>query len=190
MQVAGDTSRDEHRTFRRRMSASIRTVSAIGLLSFAAFVGPAVAGDLKATEPRAISLAVQDRNGRDHGLGEISGRLKLLHFWASWCGSCRTEFPAIDAFQRDMRDRGVTVAAVSLDRYGWSAIDKTIDTLGIREVSLYHDRDRAAAQAVGVVGLPTTLVVDAEGREIARVIGAGAWEDPAFRAKIEAMMGK
>ena len=160
------------------------------LAIFAALVGPAAAGDLKTSEPRAVSIAVQDREGRDHGVGEISGRLKLLHFWASWCGSCRTEFPAIDAFQRDLRDKGVTVAAVSLDRYGWSAIDKTVDTLGIHEVTLFHDRDRAAAQSAGVVGLPTTLVVDAEGREIARVIGAGAWDDPDFRAKIEAMIAK
>lgn len=166
----------------------VRRLAALAI--FAALVGTAAAGDLKTSEPRAISLAVQDRGGRDHGVGEISGRLKLLHFWASWCGSCRTEFPAIDAFQRDLRDKGVTVAAVSLDRYGWSAIDKTVDALGIREVTLYHDRDRAAAQSAGVVGLPTTLVVDEQGREIARIIGAGDWEDPAFRARIEAMIGK
>lgn len=161
-----------------------------GLAVLGALVGPAGAGDLKSVEPRAISLAVQDREGRDHGVGEISGRLKILHFWASWCGSCRTEFPAIDAFQRDLRDKGVTVAAVSLDRYGWTAIDKTVDTLGIHEVTLFHDRDRAAAQAVGVVGLPTTLIVDGEGREIARVIGSGDWDDPTFRTKIEAMIAK
>lgn len=165
-----------------------RRLAALAL--FAALVEPAAAGDLKTVEPHALSIAVQDREGRDYGVDAIPGRLRLLHFWASWCGSCRTEFPAIDAFQRDLRDKGVTVAAVSLDRYGWSAIDKTVDALGIREVTLYHDRDRAAAQSAGVVGLPTTLVVDEQGREIARVIGAGAWEDPAFRARIEAMIAK
>ncbi len=165
-----------------------RLVSALALVS--CLVGPASAGDVVPVEPRQLTIAVQDRDGRDHGITEISGRLTLVHFWASWCGSCRTEFPAIDAFQHDLRDKGVTVAAVSLDRYGWSAIDKTVTGLGIHEVSLYHDRDRAAAQAAGIIGLPTTLVVDGRGREIARITGPGDWDAPDFRAKIEGFVGK
>lgn len=163
-------------------------LSALALIT--SLAGAASAGDVVPVEPRPLAITVQDREGRDHGIGEISGRLTLVHFWASWCGSCRTEFPAIDAFQHDLRDKGVMVAAVSLDRYGWSAIDKTVTGLGIHEVALYHDRDRAAAQAAGIIGLPTTLVVDGLGREVARVTGPGDWAAPDFRAKIEAYAGK
>lgn len=148
---------------------------------------PARAGDLVAVEPRPVAVTVQDRSGRDLSLADVRGELTLLHFWASWCGSCRTEFPAIDALQRDLRDRGVRVVAVSLDRLGWPAIDKTVESLGIRDVGLYHDVDRRTSQALGVAGLPTTVVVDRDGREVARIIGAGAWEDPALRARLEAL---
>ena len=163
---------------------------AAALLALMLLTPPALAGDLVAVAPHAVTLAVQDRDGRDHGVAEISGKLTLVHFWASWCGSCRVEFPAIDALQRDLRGAGVKVAAVSLDRLGWPAIDKTVETLGVREVTLYHDRDREAARAAGVVGLPTTLVLDASGREIARITGAGDWSDPAFRARLEELLVK
>lgn len=164
---------------------------ALALLSALTIATPAGAGELVPVAPsRAVDIAVQDRDGRDHGVPEISGKLTLLHFWASWCGSCRVEFPAIDALQRDLRARGVTVAAVSLDRLGWPAIDKTVDGLGIHEVALYHDRDREAAHKAGVVGLPTTLILDGSGREIARITGAGDWSDPALRAQLQDLMAK
>ena len=167
----------------------MRLAPLAGLLALLA-IGPAVAGDLVAVAPQLVSATVQDRDGRDVAIGRSGGRLTLLHFWASWCGSCRTEFPAIDALQRDLRAEGVEVAAVSLDRLGWPAIDRTVESLGIREVSLFHDRDRAAARAAGVVGLPTTLVIDADGREVARIIGAGDWDDPAFRARLKATVAR
>lgn len=145
------------------------------------------AGDLILGAPRPVDFAVAARDGRAVRAGDFAARLTLVHFWASWCGSCRTEFPALDAFQRDMRDAGIVVAAVSLDRLGWDAIDRTVEKLAIRDVALYHDPDRAASRALGVVGLPTTVLLDAERREIGRITGSGAWEDPAFRARLKGL---
>ena len=151
---------------------------------------PASAADLVESAPKPVTITVQDRDGRDLTPTALGGRLTLVHFWASWCGTCRVEFPAIDALQRDMRGEGVRVAAVSLDRLGWPAIDRTVDALEIREVTLLHDRNREAAQALAVPGLPTTLVLDAQGREVGRIVGAGDWEDESLRAKLRALAGK
>lgn len=164
-----------------------RRLAALLVLA-AALTGPAAAGDVVDVAPRPIDLTVQDRDGADRRLADLGGRLTLVHFWASWCASCRTEFPAIDALQRDYRDRGVRVAAISLDRLGWPVIDKTAADLGIREVTLLHDRDRVTTRAAAVVGLPTTLLVDRSGHEVARVTGAGEWSDPAVRARIDALL--
>ncbi|MCE1237174.1 MAG: TlpA family protein disulfide reductase [Hyphomicrobiales bacterium] len=147
--------------------------------------GVARAGDLILAAPRPVDFAVRNRDGHDVRPNDFAARLTLVHFWASWCGSCRTEFPALDAFQRDLRDAGIAVAAVSLDRLGWDAIDRTVEKLAIREVALYHDPDRAASRALGVVGLPTTVLLDAERREIGRITGSGAWDDPAFRERLK-----
>lgn len=149
--------------------------------------GLARAGDLVATPPQPIDFSVRDRDGHDVGPRDLASRLTLVHFWASWCGSCRVEFPALDAFQRDLAASGVRVAAVSLDRLGWDAVDRTVEKLAIRDLALYLDPNRDAARALGIVGLPTTVVMDAEAREIGRIVGQGAWEDPAFRARLTAL---
>ena len=151
---------------------------------------PAGATDLVETAPKAVAITVQDRDGRDVEPAKLGAKLTLVHFWASWCGTCRVEFPSIDALQRDMRSEGVQVAAVSLDRLGWPAIDRTVGALEIHEVTLLHDRNREAAQALAVPGLPTTVVLDGEGREVARIVGAGDWDDEAVRAQLRTLAGK
>ncbi len=161
------------------------------LLALALLVAsPAVAADLVVSAPKPVTITVQDREGRDLAPTSLGGKLTLVHFWATWCGTCRVEFPAIDALQREMRGDGVQVAAVSLDRLGWPAIDRTIQALEIREVTLLHDRNREAALKLAVPGLPTTVVLDGEGREIGRIVGAGDWQDEALRDKLRELAGK
>ncbi len=159
------------------------------LLSPLFFALPAAAAEPVPSEPKAVEITLSDRDGKPKRLSEVRGRVTLLHFWASWCASCRTEFPAIDALQRDLKADGLAVVTVSLDRMGWPVIDKTLSTLGIREVTVFHDGEREATRTLGVVGLPTTLLIDREGREIARWIGSGDWESPALRARLRAMAG-
>ena len=87
-----------------------------------------------------------------------------------------------------MRGEGLRVAAIALDKLGWFAIDRLTKELGVREVALFHDLNREAATAFGVVGLPTTVVLDAKGREIGRIVGEGAWGDPKLRTQLRALM--
>jgi 1,4-dihydroxy-2-naphthoate octaprenyltransferase len=122
------------------------------------------------------------------GPKDLQGELTLVHLWASWCGSCRTEFPAIDALQNDMRGEGLRVAAVSLDRLGWPAIDRTIAALDIHHVSVFHDLNRELAGVLKVAGLPTTIVLDRSGQEVGRLIGAGDWADAKLRDQLRALM--
>lgn len=149
-------------------------------------VGPARAADFQPVEARAISVAVQDREGRDARFEAVKGKVTLFHFWASWCASCREEFPALDRLQKDMAAEGLRVITVSLDRMGWPVIDKTVEKLDLRYVAIYHDRNREAAQALAIEALPTTLLVDEAGREVARMKGSGDWDSAALRAAIRA----
>lgn len=160
---------------------------ALAALVLCAAAAAACAGELVARPPRPVALVVQDRAGRDLDFRQLAGKTTLVHFWASWCASCREEFPALDALQRDMGGEGFKILAISLDRIGWPKIDRTIEATGVRDLAIFHDRNREAAAGLGVVGLPTTLVVDAEGREIARMEGPGAWGDPALRARLRAL---
>lgn len=144
----------------------------------------ATAADFVPSAPRQIEFVVRDRNGDGRTAEQLRARLTVLHFWASWCGPCRVELPALAALQSDLGRDGVRVVAVSVDRLGWDAIDRTTDALGVRGLELYHDLNREAAVALGVETLPTTIVVDQQGREVARMRGQGEWADPALRREL------
>jgi thiol-disulfide isomerase/thioredoxin len=161
---------------------------ALAALLLAALCGVAQAGDLILRTLEAPIIAPRDRDGRERRIADLGGKLTLAHFWATWCGTCRTEFPALDALQAQMRGEGVQVAAIALDRLGWPAIDRLTRDLGVHEVTLLHDLNREATAAMGVVGLPTTVILDARGREVGRILGEGAWSDPALRERLRALI--
>lgn len=160
----------------------------LAALPLAALPGRGRAGNLVPSAARGVDVTLRDRDDRTLPLTEVLSRVTLLHFWASWCGPCRTELPELDALQREAANDGVKVVAVSLDLKGWPAIDATATALGLRSLAFFHDRDRAAARGLGIIGLPTTLVVDARGREVGRIIGAGDWASPELRRAVLALV--
>ena len=164
----------------------MRAALAFLLLALASL--SAQAGELVLRRAETPTLVWQDRDGKARGPKDLQGELTLVHLWASWCGSCRTEFPAIDALQNEMRGEGLRVAAVSLDRLGWPAIDRTIAALDIHHVSVFHDLNRELAGVLKVAGLPTTIVLDRSGQEVGRLIGAGDWTDAKLRDQLRALM--
>lgn len=162
----------------------------IALLALLLLVGGAGgAAEFAPSQPTPIEFVVRDREGGVHASAELRARVTLVHFWATWCLPCRTELPALKSLNDDMRSEGVRVAAISVDRLGWGAIDRTIRDIAVAGLPIYHDVDRAAAQALKVDVLPMTILMDSEGREIARLRGQGDWGDIALRRAIRAYAG-
>lgn len=136
--------------------------------------------------PREVPvLAVESRAGDIFRTDAARGKLLILHVWATWCGPCRTELPTLDALAADKPD-GVEIAAISVDKLGWMPIERLDAAQAARHLSIYHDRELTATRRLNVVGLPTTLILDRSGREIARVIGAADWSAPAMRQRLKA----
>ncbi len=144
----------------------------------------AFAADFAPSAPKQIAFVVRDRNGDALTVSQFHARLTVLHFWASWCAPCRVELPALAALQSDLGRDGVRVVAVSTDRLGWDAIDRTTANLGVGGLELYHDRDREATIALGIEVLPTTIILDSVGREVARMQGQGDWGDAGIRREL------
>ena len=144
----------------------------------------ALAANFVPSTPKQVEFVVRDREGGTHTAAEFRARLTVLHFWASWCLPCRDELPALAALQSDLGKDGVSVIAVSIDRLGWDAIDRTTEKLAVSKLQLFHDRNREAALALGIEALPTTIVVDGQGREVARMQGQGDWANQAIRREL------
>lgn len=160
------------------------------LLNGTAFASPAPAacasppsalGKYKPTaETREIPKATfLDAEGNEKSLADFRGAGLVLNFWATWCAPCVKEMPALDRLAADAGGRGLRVLALSADREGAPVVRAFFEVNGVGHLAVTVDKLSRVARAVGVDGLPTTVLYDAEGREIGRVVGVAEWDMPA-----------
>ncbi|GGG52426.1 hypothetical protein GCM10010964_44490 [Caldovatus sediminis] len=128
-------------------------------------------------------------DGRAAALGEFRGRAVLLNLWATWCVPCRVEMPALDRLQAALGGAEFEVVALSLDRGGPPAVEAFYREVGLRALGAYADPTGEASRALGAVGIPTTLLIDREGREVARKIGPAEWDGPEMVGAIRRHLG-
>ena len=111
----------------------------------------------------APDFALKDANGKTVHLSDYKGKVVLLDFWATWCGPCRLEIPWLKEFQTKFKDRGFEVLGISMDDDGWASVKPFVTELGINYRIVIGD-DATAQHYGGVDALPTTFVIDREGR--------------------------
>jgi thiol-disulfide isomerase/thioredoxin len=129
--------------------------------------------------PRPVpELVFEDGRGTKRTLADSKGKVVMLNIWATWCVPCREEMPALDQLQQKLGGPDFEVLALSIDVGGAAAVKQFYEEIGIRSLAIYVDRSMRAAATLGTVGLPTTLLIDAEGREIGRHIGPAQWDAP------------
>lgn len=136
--------------------------------------------------PRAVpDLAFEDASGARHTLAEFRGKSVLLNIWATWCAPCRKEMPALDRLQARLGGDTFQVLALSIDRDGVSVVKSFYDETKIKSLPIFVDRTTDAMGKLHVVGVPTTLLIDTKGREVARYTGPAAWDRADLVAMIE-----
>lgn len=128
--------------------------------------------------PRALPvLTFADANGRSLNLADFRGRTVLLNVWATWCPPCREEMPSLDRLQHSLGGRDFEIVALSVDAGGAPAVERFYKENGISRLAVYVDPAMRTPGALGAPGLPTTLLVDADGRELGRHVGPAQWDD-------------
>jgi thiol-disulfide isomerase/thioredoxin len=120
-----------------------------------------------------------DDAGNEKSLADLRSPGLVVNFWATWCAPCVKEMPALDRLARVGGERGLQVLALSADREGASVVREFYDKNNIRHLPVAIDKLSRVARAVGIDGLPTTVLYDSEGREAGRVIGVAEWDTPA-----------
>ena len=149
---------------------------------------PAVSGELfTATGPGAVpELHFVDGAGQPRTLADFRGKVVLLNLWATWCVPCRQELPALARLQARLGGPKFEVLALAIDKKGLPAVQAFYAELGLKALAIYVDGSERAASQLGALGLPTTLLVDAQGNEIGRAVGPREWDAPAAVAEIDA----
>ena len=141
--------------------------------------------------PRNLpDLRFADGTGAPRSLSDFQGRVILLNLWATWCVPCREEMPALDRLQATLGGPQFEVVALSLDQGGIADVKRFYDQLKLRSLQIYVDQNGDALGKLGSLGIPLTLLVDREGRELWRVVGPREWDQPAEVARIRSHLAQ
>ncbi len=165
-------------------------LAAAGTLAGAALGRKALAAKLAESAPKPLpEFSFTDADGKPHTVADFAGKGLLINLWATWCPPCVAEMPALDRAQAALAAEGIVILALSSDRGGRAMVEPFYRDKGIRQLGLWLDPRGAASRALGARGLPTTLVVDREGRERARAEGDQPWDSPEMLAAIRRLVG-
>jgi thiol-disulfide isomerase/thioredoxin len=168
-----------------------RRRAALALVAPALAARPAAATGIEKLREAARPLppaSFTDAEGREHRLEDFAGQGLVVNFWATWCPPCVAEMPALDRLQAMLAGEGVRVLALSSDRGGRAVVERFYERLSLRHLGLWLDPRGAAARALGVRGLPTTVIVDRAGTERARLEGEAEWDAPALVAAVRRLV--
>jgi len=131
-----------------------------------------------------------DAGGAPLSLDSFKGRTVLLNIWATWCAPCRKEMPSLDRLQAAMGGPDFQVVALSIDRGGVAPVRVFFGEVGLTRLGIYLDPPSASTRAFNVVGIPTTLLIDGEGREIGRATGPAEWDSSEIKVLIRQGMSR
>lgn len=128
----------------------------------------------------ALDIAFLGPDGAPRKLSDFRGRTVLLNLWATWCVPCREEMPALDRLEAKAGGADFEVVAVNIDTARLERRQQFLDEIGVKALKFYADPKADSFQALkragAVVGLPTTLLIDADGCEAGALAGAAQWD--------------
>jgi thiol-disulfide isomerase/thioredoxin len=170
-------------------------IAALGLSWLAVHVlaagPPPPANFIVPDSPKPLpAIVFADGDGKTGSLADFRGRFVLLNIWATWCVPCRKEMPALDRLQAKLGGPDFEVVTLSIDRGGADAVRKFYADVGIRNLTITLDAKSEAPFKLGTVGVPTTLLIDREGQEIGRLIGAAEWDSPEMIEFLKSTIGQ
>lgn len=147
-------------------------------------------GLIKPSRVRAAkNFTVPSPDGNSIRLADYRGRVVFLNFWATWCVPCREEMPSMEQLYRRYKDRGLVVLAISVDAEGAKVVVPFVKELKLT-FPIGLDPRMTLAQQYGVLGIPSSFLVDQKGRLVALALGPRDWDSKTARAVIESLLAQ
>ena len=132
----------------------------------------------------APGMTFRGGNGKSFRLADFRGRVVLVNFWATWCAPCVRELPTLDRLAATLGGDDFAVIAVNEDRGGAAVAAPFLETKGLSSLRLYLDDKMALALAFGLKQMPTSYLIDRDGRIVGSLAGHADWDSPEARALI------
>lgn len=145
---------------------------------------------LAATQPPALPppAAFEGPDGKDVTLDDFKGRWLVVNFWATWCQPCIAEMPAFGRMLEKMGDKAPQFIPISIDAMGRAAAEPFAQSKGWAHVKPYADAKSDLYRNFHSPGIPLTVIIDPQGREVARRLGPAAWDGELVMGQLNRLM--
>ena len=134
--------------------------------------------------PRDFSLPTPE--GKTISLSDLKGKVVFLNFWATWCGPCRAEMPSMETLFRQYREKGLEILAVNCGE-GQADVQNFMNSNDLSFTAVL-DQNGKVSGPLGIRAIPTTYLLDREGKILSMVVGSIDWDTPGIRAALEILL--
>lgn len=131
-----------------------------------------------------------DEHGNQISIADYRGKIIIMNFWATWCAPCVAEMASLDRLQEQLSGTNMEVLAINEDRNGQEAATAFFEEKGLKHLRNLLDRDMKLARAANIAAMPTTLLINTEGEEVAAVLGEAEWDSPDIVAYLKQCLGE
>ena len=121
-----------------------------------------------------------DKNDKEINIKEFNGNLLLLNFWATWCAPCKEEMPSLDRLQVNQNLSNLKIFAINISQESKKKVDIFFKDLNIKNFEPYFDSPTTLAKTFSLRGVPTSILIDKDGKEFARIMGSIDFNDKIF----------
>jgi len=150
-------------------------------------------GDMRKLNFHAAPMPVPaaqmiDADDQPHDLSDWQGKWVVLNFWATWCAPCRHEMPMLDRLEAELGGENFAVLPVATGRNPLPGITRFYEETALTNLPILRDPTQAMSRAMGVLGLPVTIILNPQGQEIARMTGDAEWDSLSAFAILRALI--
>lgn len=166
---------------RKLITATLYTALAcVANSAFAVDIASLREGDMRKLAVHSAPVDVPDtpfvsEDGAEMTLADFRGQYVVLNFWATWCAPCRAEMPHLSALQAELGGDDMQVVTIATGRNPLPGMKRFFDEIDVENLPLHTDARQSLARSMGVLGLPVTVILDRDGKEIARLQGDADW---------------
>ncbi len=144
---------------------------------------------VSAVSKQADSFSLNDLSGKKVLLAEQKGKVVVLNFFATWCPPCKQEMPSVQRLFNKMKGKKFALLAVSVDRTSTDSLKKFMKENGYT-FPVLHDKEGQVSNMYGVMGIPTTLIINKKGEIVDKVVGAKEWDSADVISQLDGLISK
>tara|TARA_B100000963_G_C22624703_1_gene671716 strand:- start:1350 stop:1784 length:435 start_codon:yes stop_codon:yes gene_type:complete len=126
------------------------------------------------------NLEIINKKGNKIIFTDFSSKLTLINFWATWCAPCKKELPKLDSLYEQISSNQLNIILINIESLKYNKIQTFFDEIKVKNLDSFFDIKLKLTKELKLRGIPITLIIDSNGKEIGRIIGDLNFTDPRF----------